>query len=139
MDYRRFGDTLVIRMDPEEEILATLKTIALKENIKLASVQALGAVSSFRAGVYDLARHEYHVNRFEGAYEIVSLTGSINTMNGEYYSHLHIAAGDEKGSVAGGHLNEAIVSATCEMFVTIIDGTVDRIKSPDTGINVFRF
>ena len=41
MDYRRFGDTLLVRIDRGEEILEQVKTVALKENIQLASVQAL--------------------------------------------------------------------------------------------------
>lgn len=41
MEYRRFKDTIVARLDRGEEILAQVKEIALKEEIKLASVQAL--------------------------------------------------------------------------------------------------
>ena len=39
MDYRRFGDTLLVRIDRGEEILEQVKTVALKENIQLASVR----------------------------------------------------------------------------------------------------
>lgn len=52
------------------------------------------------------------------AFEIVSLTGTINTMDEEFYCHLHMSAGDDKGHVFGGHLNRALVSATCEMIIT---------------------
>lgn len=47
MDYRRFGNTIIARIDKGEEILAQVKEIALKEKIKLASIQALGAVNQF--------------------------------------------------------------------------------------------
>ena len=47
MDYRRFGDTIIARMDKGEEIVEQVRCIALKENIKLASVEALGALSEF--------------------------------------------------------------------------------------------
>lgn len=52
MDYRRFDNTIVVRMDRGEEILEQVKEIALKENIKLAHVQALGAVNAFTVGVF---------------------------------------------------------------------------------------
>lgn len=139
MEYKRFDNTVVIRMDRGEEVLATLKEVALKENIKLASVSALGACDHFVAGVFKVDTKEYIKNVFDGDYEITALVGTINTMKGEYYSHIHITCGDEKGNCFGGHLNEARISVTCEMVVTIINGSVDRKKDDVTGLNVFKF
>ena len=51
MDYRRFGDRIIARIDKGEEIHEQLKSIALRENIKLAEVSALGAVDDFTVGV----------------------------------------------------------------------------------------
>ena len=139
MEYRRFQNTIVARIDKGEEILEQVKRIARKEQIKLASVQALGAVRQFTAGVFKTEEKEYIANEFNGSFEIVSLTGTINTMNGEFYCHLHMSAGNHKGEVFGGHLNKALVSATCEMIITVIDGTVDRYFDEEIGLNLFRF
>ena len=139
MEYRRFNDVLVVRMDRGEEIMAKLKELALKEDIHLANINALGALDDFTVGAYDVQEKKYNSNHFHGVYEIVSLTGSINTMNGEYYSHIHLSAADETGKTVGGHLNEAHISATCEMFVYIINGHVDRFRDEVTGLNLFRF
>ena len=107
--------------------------------MKLANINALGALSEFTVGVYNVEKQQYFKNDFSGAYEIVSLTGSINTMDGKYYSHLHLCAADEKGQAFGGHLNRAVICATCEMVITVIDGEVDRVKDPVVGLNVYRF
>ncbi len=139
MEYRRFGNKIIARIDKGEEILTTIKEISLKENIKLASVQALGATDEFTVGVYKVDEKKYYSNEFKGYFEIVSLTGTINTMDGEFYTHIHMSAGNDKGEVFGGHLNKAIVSATCEMVIDIIDGNVDRKYDEETGLNVFRF
>ena len=139
MDYRRFGKTIVMRIDRGEEILTQLKAMALKENIKLASVRALGATNDFTVGVFKVDEKKYYANHFTGDFEIVSLTGTISTMNGEYYAHLHMSAGDEQGRVFGGHLNEAIISATCEMVVEVIDGRAERTHDADVGLNLFKF
>ena len=139
MEYRRFDNTYVIRMDPGEEILEQVKALALQEHIQLASVQALGAINDFTVGVFKTGEKKYYASSFQGSYEIVSLTGTINTMDGEFYCHLHMSAGDDQGHVVGGHLNRAVVSATCEMVVTAIDGSVDRAFSEEVGLNLFKF
>jgi len=139
MEYRRFNDMLVVRLDRNEEITEQLRLLAEREQIKLASVQALGAVDDFTVGVFDTKAKTYAANRFQGAYEIVSLTGTISTMEGEFYLHLHMSAGDGSGAVFGGHLNRANVSATCEMVIQVIPGEVDRAFSQEIGLNLFRF
>ncbi len=139
MEYKRFGDTLVVRIDKNEEITEQIRTVAEREEIKLASVQALGAVDDFTVGVFDTRTKTYASNRFQGAYEIVSLTGTISTMDGAFYLHLHMSAGDGSGAVFGGHLNRANVSATCEMVIRVIPGQVDRAFSQEIGLNLFRF
>lgn len=139
MEYKRFDNTVIVRIDRGEEILEQLAVVAQKENIKLASVQALGATDSFTVGVYDTESKQYHSNEFNGAFEIVSLVGTVNTMNGEFYFHLHMSAGNEKGEVFGGHLNRARVSATCELVITVVNGTVDRFRDEKIGLNLFDF
>ena len=139
MEYRRFNNTIVARIDRGEEILAQIKELALKENIKLAHVSALGATNDFTVGVYKVNEKKYYKNNFVGDFEIVSLTGTINTMNHEFYTHIHMSAGNDSGEVFGGHLNEAVVSATCEMVITIIDGEVERFLDDETGLNLFLF
>lgn len=49
MDYRKFNHAIVARIDKGEEILEKVKEIALKEKIKLANVNALGATNDLRS------------------------------------------------------------------------------------------
>lgn len=139
MDYRRFGDTIIARIDKGEEILEQLKVIAEKEAIKLASVSALGATDDITVGVFRTGEKKYYANHFTGDMEIVSLTGTVSTMDGAYYAHLHMSAGDAEGHVFGGHLNRAVISATCEMVIRVIDGQVDRKFDENVGLNLFAF
>lgn len=55
MEYRRFDNTIVARIDRGEEVLEQVAAIAQAEQIKLASVQALGAVGEFTVGVFHTA------------------------------------------------------------------------------------
>ena len=139
MEYKKFNNTIVARIDKGEEILEKVKEISLAENITLASVSAIGAINQFTVGVFKTEEKKYYANEFKGNYEIVSLSGTINTMNHEFYTHLHLSAGNDKGEVFGGHLNEAFVSATCEMVINIIEGIVDRKYDENIGLNLFVF
>ena len=138
MKYQRFEQTIIVRMDKGEDIVEQVKNVALKEKIKLASISALGAINEFTVGVFKTKEKKYYANEFKGDFEIVSLTGTINTMNDEYYSHMHLSAGNDQGQVFGGHLNKAIVSATCEMVIQIINGEVDRYFDEEVGLNFLK-
>ncbi|HJC62796.1 MAG TPA: DNA-binding protein [Candidatus Blautia merdavium] len=139
MEYRRFGNTVYLRLDPGEEILEEVEKLAEKEKIALAQISGIGAVNDFTAGVYNTVSKEYHSIRFQGAYEIVSLSGTVTQKDGEVYLHIHMSAGDEEGKVSGGHLNRAVISATGEIVLQITEGTVERKFSEEIGLNLFRF
>lgn len=68
MDYRRFGGHIVARMDKGEEILEQIKKIAIKEDIKLAHISALGAVGDVTAGVFKTGEKKYYSNNFKGRF-----------------------------------------------------------------------
>ena len=139
MEYRVFDKKVIVRIDRGEEICEQLKAVCEKEGIALASVSAIGAVGKFTVGVFSPESKSYSSNSYEGDYEIVSLLGTVTRMDGKFYSHLHMSAGDGSGKVFGGHLNSAVVSATCEMVITVIPGVVDRRYSEEIGLNLFQF
>lgn len=139
MEYRQFHDTIYLRLDPQEEICESLIALAKAEDIRLAEVSGLGAISEFTTGVFDPVSKEYYANSFRGLFEITSLTGTLTRMNGEPYLHAHMSAGDKNGVGYGGHLNRAVVSATAELVVRLIDGKVERKFSETVGLNLFEF
>ena len=140
MEYKIIDDARVlVRLDPGDEIVASLAEVAKQEKIELAMVQGLGAVKRVVMGVYNVTSQEYKANTMEGVFEILSLTGTMDTMNSTPYSHFHISIGDAQGHAYGGHLNEAVISATAEIVVTKLPGKVDRVKSEETGLNIWKF
>lgn len=139
MDYRRFGKTLVCRIDRGEEVIACLEEIAKKEMITMADIRGIGATNDVRLGAFSLEDMTFKEHHFTFSAEILSLLGSITTKDGEFYPHLHISICNEKGECFGGHVKEVHISVTCELFITEHDGQVDRKLDPVTGINIFDF
>jgi len=139
MEYRKFGSKYVIRLNRGEEVVASLIKFAEEEKVSLANVSGIGAGNYVKFGLFDVAEKQYHSNELKIAFEILSLMGTLSEMNGKPYLHLHICVGDGEGHVFGGHLNECMISATCEIVVDVIEGKVDREFSEEVGLNLFKF
>ena len=139
MEYQTFEHTLIVRLDRGEEIVDCLLDLARREHITLASVNGLGAVNQVTAGVFSPVTKQYRSHEFQGDFEIICLHGTLTTQDGRPYGHFHISIGDDEGRVWGGHLNRAVISATCELVVTVLDGRVERKPDPETGLNLMAF
>lgn len=139
MDYRKFGDTYMLRLDPGDEILESLMAMTRKEGIKLASVQGIGACDIAEVGVYEVSKRHYEMRRFEEEMELLALNGNINEKDGAPYIHLHAVLGRADMFAIGGHLNKAVISGTGEIFVRLLDARVDRKVCEITGLNVWDF
>ncbi len=140
MEYRKFDNTFVVRINRGEEVIAKLTELCRTEGIKTASVEAIGAADHVVIGLYDVEKREYHKHTVDEPMEITSLLGNVTTKEGETYIHLHINVCREDMTVIGGHLNECRISATCEMFVKTVDGVIERkADEKETGLNLFEF
>lgn len=140
MEYRKYADTYVVRINKGEEIIASLQALCEKENIQLASVSGIGAADRAVIGLYDVANRQYHKTELEGAMEITSLLGNVTRKDGAVYLHLHINLCDKNTQIIGGHLNECRIGATGEIIVRTIPGQVGRLLDEEvTGLNLFQF
>ncbi|MBO7663455.1 MAG: DNA-binding protein [Clostridia bacterium] len=139
MQYKRFGDTYAVRIDIGEEIMQELNALCAKEGILFAEVSAIGAVSHAVIGVYDLEAREYCKEELDAFMEITSLNGSVTTMAEKPYVHLHATLAGQDHVLHGGHALSLQVGATCEMFVRVMDGKMDRERNEALGINVWHF
>ena len=139
MQYKQFGRTYMLRIDLGEEIMKSLQQMCEQEGIRLAQVNAIGAADYAVVGVYDLKEQKYHREELDGFMEITNLSGSITSMDGRPYIHLHATLADQKHAIHGGHVIEMRVGATCEMFVQALDGEVSREKNEQLGINLWKF
>ena len=129
----------IIRIDRGEEIVEVLTGYCAEHGVVLAMVSAIGAVGSATIGYFETATKSYHSKTVQGDLEITSLVGTVTTMDGQTYLHLHITLADETLSCVGGHLNRATVSGTCEVVLLELQGTTDRAFSDEIGLNLLAF
>ncbi|HLR34822.1 MAG TPA: PPC domain-containing DNA-binding protein [Tissierellales bacterium] len=139
MDYKKFGNKYILRLEQGEEVVTKLKEFCKEQNIKLGWIKGIGAVNKIKIGIFKVDEKVYYTKELRGDYEITSLLGNISTMDGEVYLHLHINLSDDEYKTYGGHLDSAIISATGELVIEAIDGIVDREFNQDIGISLFKF
>ena len=139
MEFRHFNDTYVVRMDRGEEVMETLTALCEQEGIRLASVEAIGAVDRAVVGLYDVGEKVYHKKEFTEPMELTSLLGTVTEKDGKPYLHLHATFCDANMQAHGGHVNALHISATCEMVLQLLPGQVGRQLDEVTGLNLFDF
>lgn len=139
MEYKRFDNTMALRLDPGDEVVASILDVVKKENVTLASVTGIGGAGEIGIGVFNTDTKSYDKRTLTGTHEITSLVGNVNTMQGGTYAHLHITCAGKGGEVVGGHLLRCVISLTAEIFLQIVDGSIDRKRREDLQINVWKF
>lgn len=138
MQYKRMKDTYAVRLDVGEEVMESLKKLAEAERIRAAEVSAIGATDWAVVGVFDREAGAYRKEELNRFMEITSLMGNITEMDGKPYIHLHAMLADQDHGIHGGHVIEMRVGLTCEMFVRVMEGAIEREHSDELGINLWK-
>ena len=136
MESKKIGNNYFIRIDKGEEIVNSLNEFCKEGTIKLGKISAIGAVNEVEIGIFDPLKKEYHSNTIKGTFEILSITGNITSNNDQPYLHMHIMLSDSEYNAFGGHLNKAIVSATCEVIIEEFEGNLNRYFDEKSGLNL---
>lgn len=133
MDYTEESDRIVVRLDPGDEVLASLETLRDDAGLEHGFLMGIGAVDEVVLGHYDVSKQEYNEERFTGQYEVTSFLGNI----GPDKIHTHIQLGTEEFESLGGHCSEAVVSGTFEIVVFPGETSLTHQLDERTGLDVF--
>lgn len=139
MEYRKIDNHYVVRMEKGDEVTEKLLELCRKENIRLGSLVGIGATDHVTIGLFNDETKAYKEKTLERTMEITSLVGNITTMDDKPYLHCHINVCDDELRIYGGHLLNCRISITGEIFVTPLDGTVERKHDDNIGVNLFDF
>jgi predicted DNA-binding protein with PD1-like motif len=137
MKIKRTETGFLVVLDVGDEVMDSLKKLAAAERIGMASLTAIGAVRNVVLGYLDLGRKKYLKREFGAdSMELIAMTGNLGLLNGEPVAHCHAVVGDRDMRVSGGHLFEASVSVTVEIFLRVYEGEIIRRPDPDSGANL---
>ena len=116
MKSKKINGGYIIKLEKDEKIIESLTKFLEEKQIKNGFFVGLGALSKVELALYRLKDKKYFFKEFEEALEISSLHGNVFLKEGKPFIHVHIVVSDENMITKGGHLKEAIVSATCEII-----------------------
>ncbi len=66
MEYMKFDDAYVVRLDCGEEIVESLTKICDREKITLATIEGIGAADHAVIGLYNVGEQVYHKTELNG-------------------------------------------------------------------------
>jgi len=136
MKLRKFGMYIVIRMEKDEEIIATLTRAIQEAQITGGFFYGLGVGKDLELGYFDAHKQVYTQKKFDDEYEFTSLLGNISIVNGETIIHCHVTITDSQFNAYGGHLFRGTVPATIEVIVIPFSEPLNRKLDKTTGLNL---
>lgn len=132
----RQGGTIVLRFDRGDEVIGALQAFCQEQGIGAAALVGIGACSSVTLSFYRLAARSYEDRVVAEDQEICSLQGNVALRNGAPVIHAHGTFSDRRGNVHGGHIKHLVVSATCEVSLTVLEGAMRRSPNAEVGLNL---
>ena len=119
-----------------DEALSGLTDFAIKNRIGDAHFTAIGAVSSATLAWLSQPEKMYHRIPVTSQSEVLSLVGDIATYNGKPIVHMHCVLGHEDGSTIGGHIFQANINPTLEVFMTVNTTPLTKTADDASGMKV---
>lgn len=118
-----------------EKLMLGLHEACQKLKLVGARLNGIGAIEDIELGYYNLHEKRYQTRRLsDGDYELLSFEGNLSEKEGQPFIHAHVTLGKEDLSTIGGHLFEATVAITAEIFITSIEHQPIREYDPETGL-----
>lgn len=134
--YDDFNYTL--RLERGESVAKTVLEFVQGKDIKGAWVVGLGGLAWAELGFYNLEAQEYSWQKLDESLELTNLTGNVAWEDGQPVLHAHVTVSDAGFHAYGGHLKEAEVAGTVELFIHVWNDEKGFARQKDgrTGLNL---
>ena len=119
-----------------DEAFSGLMEFAEKYQVTSGHFTAIGALSRATLGWFDLQKKMYQKIPINEQVEVLSMIGDFALYQGKPALHTHMVVGHRDGRASGGHVIEAVVSPTLEVFVTVDPVALEKKYDPETGLTL---
>src|SRR5918912_2586620 len=127
--------TFVLVFDTGDEVIAGLLAFAREQKLAASHLAGIGACERVTLGFFELERKDYKKIQINEQVEVMSLIGNIALEeSGEPKVHAHVVVGKSDGTAHGGHLLEAHVRPTLEVFLVESSKPLRRRMNEEVGL-----
>ena len=126
-----------ITLGKGDEIMSGMTAFARNERLQAAHFTAIGAIERGLFGWFDKEVKAFRNLPVNSPAEVVSLVGDVGLVNGAPAVHIHAVVILEDGVARGGHLLQADVWPTLEVFLTAYPAPL--LKELDAATDLYLF
>ncbi len=119
-----------------DEAFSGMLAFAQQYHVTSAHFTAIGGVKRATLGWFDIQREMFKKIPIDSQSEVLSMIGDIALYQGKPVVHAHMVVGTSDGSARGGHLLEAIIWPTLEVFVTVDPIAMQKAFDPQTRLTL---
>ena len=120
-----------------DEVMSGLTEFAEHENIQAAQISAIGAFQHAVFAWFDDERKAFRNVPIDRQVEACSVLGNIGSFGGKPTVHIHGVVALPAGETRGGHMIEAYVWPTLELFLTAFPEPLVKVHDDETDLALF--
>jgi hypothetical protein len=126
----------ILRLKKGDELISGIISFCKINNIQSAWFTGLGAAQSAQLGLYNLDTKEYTKKEIQGPLEFANITGNISLKDNNVIVHCHATLSNKEMVAFAGHVDSAIIGATCEIVFRILGISLTRKHDEEIGLNL---
>ncbi|MFQ6608703.1 MAG: PPC domain-containing DNA-binding protein [Fidelibacterota bacterium] len=139
MKYVKDGVNFLISMEKGDDVVKSILSVVVQEEIDSAALSGIGAVTDVTLGFYNLRYKEYQKKIFPGYYELVSCLGNISEKDGKPFVHAHVSMSGPNYKTISGHLFSAKIAVVGEFVLQPFETKIVRKMNDDIGLAKWDF
>jgi predicted DNA-binding protein with PD1-like motif len=134
MKVKNIDTGFILVFEPQEKVIETFTKFCEENNINGGIFNGIGAFDYVKIGHFNTTTKRYMEHEFRESLEVLSVKGNITEKEGKPFIHMHAMVSDTNMRVYGGHLVEANVSVTLEVYVRKFEEKISRKYYDEIGL-----
>ncbi|MCK9223710.1 MAG: DUF296 domain-containing protein [Candidatus Muirbacterium halophilum] len=138
MRAKEFTGGYYLVFEPGDKVIENFTNFCIQKNINSGVFSGIGAFNFASIGHYNTVTRRYTINDFNEALEVLNINGNVTLKEKLPFVHMHAMLSDKNMKVIGGHVTEAEVSVTLEVYLRVFNETLERRFDEKLGLHVIK-